>query len=235
MDVVGNQSLVYEQGALGSHATRSLRAVGCNRMIMRSPVGQSWTGNLTMGNGISQVPSSQAENCPTCQQERRVTKHRANYTCVRVLWKSASWYKTFCTSPSRDATPASSLPRQLHFPCTEGGIRFSAWTIWTHLDHHGLYQNFSLGVRIWTKGESGIWVFDVRTAFQRAAGHTHGCPTLSSKNSMLQKDDGQEGRTWKSQRRGTEDITELERGKSKVESLVWLEGERQLVTVVTLC
>lgn len=66
---------------------------------MHSPVGQSWTGNLTMGNDISQVPSSQAENCPTCQQEHRFTKHRANDTCVRVLWKSALWYKTFCTYP----------------------------------------------------------------------------------------------------------------------------------------
>lgn len=116
-------------------------------------------------------------------------------THVWLLWKSALWYKTFCTYPSRDATPAHSLLRQLHFPYTEGGIRFSAWTIWAHLDHHGSYQNFSLGVRIWTKGESGIWAFEVRTAFQRAAEHTHSCPTLSSKNSVLQKDNREGSRT----------------------------------------
>lgn len=49
---------------------------------------------------------------------------------------------------------------------------------------------------------------------------------------MLQKDEREGSRTWKSQRRRTEGrLYGIEERESKVESPVWLEGERQLVTV----
>lgn len=97
---------------------------------------------------------------------------------------------------------------------------------------------------MYKKANQAFWPSMSEPALQRAAGHTHGYPTLSSKNSKVEKDNGEgaahtHGDPEKANGRGRRhygigDKSLKVKKEVKLDGPVWLEGERQLVAVANI-